>query len=879
MAEDLATLGVIVDASGARRDIRLTREELIQLANTGKVTGDVMKRVIPGGGGSPPFVPPNVPPQINAVTEAILRMRTAAAQSVANAFGAQLAIQMDLAEKSAMKLQRGLEGVVAAQQRMQQAAAQSAAAVMATQIAARDPFQGAGFGGPQLGPELPASLERAGKAADGASPHFQRLRGAMTQLALSASGVPGPIGRVASVLGGFALGGGVTVAVLAGIAAITMAWEKYTEGLRRADATMKQVHAGQLQFTGPGGTGSLEAAIDIGRQREARLAKELEDIQSQRGQSFLHQGPIGLALNLMQQERATERLADERDFLAEATTRAAKAERDLAIAVTRSNEDLTRAARQKFDLTQQQGVAALAGVTRPWDPNADAAAVRGVELLRNAQQAVNAEVDARRKLTGENLTNTLAAIEAEKRLNDAIAEGNFVLSERLVRERQIADAKMDLARFAIGQVAGAAGPFGGLVQGVGSNLLAGNPFGAAVAGVTGLIDGLIGMGKAAAAQREQMRQLQRAHEDFIDAAKVELGLMSPLEQRLKGITRQYADERDRIEAQVAAYQKLIDGLRTSTVATTETAAALAYYQKLLDEARVSLGQVNDLEEKIAAQERQRVVDVNQEMQQDYQVRLLRALGRTEEADALDFALKQQREYADAVKAGADEVTKAALAEVQRVEKLNYAMGKIQTRIDELAKTIDGLETFRNSLLLSDTKSPTAQLAEAKRQYDEILTAAQGGDQGAAGRLPAAAQAFLDASRLVNASGPEFQADFKRVLDETNALIQQFSDAKTIEELQLAVLKEIRDGVQLMDTRPFDPNAPENQLPTSGRGSDAIVAAIAELTGEVRASIAVQQEGFKQTIDGLTGVEMAELEVAKETRNTGSAAVALAPTPL
>jgi hypothetical protein len=57
------------------------------------------------------------------------------------------------------------------------------------------------------------------------------------------------------------------------------------------------------------------------------------------------------------------------------------------------------------------------------------------------------------------------------------------------------------------------------------------------------------------------------------------------------------------------------------------------------------------------------------------VRLLEAQGNTLAADAMRLQLAQQREYADAVKNGADPATLALLAQVQAQEKLTAATNK------------------------------------------------------------------------------------------------------------------------------------------------------------------------------------------------------------
>jgi tape measure domain-containing protein len=67
--------------------------------------------------------------------------------------------------------------------------------------------------------------------------------------------------------------------------------------------------------------------------------------------------------------------------------------------------------------------------------------------------------------------------------------------------------------------------------------------------------------------------------------------------------------------------------------------------------------------------------LNRRAQEDYRVRQLQAEGHTAEADALRAQLDQQREYQEAVKAGLDDATLAALALAQAAESARAAAEK------------------------------------------------------------------------------------------------------------------------------------------------------------------------------------------------------------
>lgn len=188
--------------------------------------------------------------------------------------------------------------------------------------------------------------------------------------------------------------------------------------------------------------------------------------------------------------------------------------------------------------------------------------------------------------------------------------------------------------------------------------------------------------------------------------------------------------------------------------------------------------------------------------EDLDVRMARATGSSG-ADDLALYRQQQREMEDAIRGGADAPYQAKLAEVQLAEVRARAMEKLKTQIDGFTSTIGTLQTFRDSLALNRSLSilsPIQQLAESRRQYEQVLAAARNGDQAQAGKLPAVAQAFLEASRAVNASGMGYVSDFNRVRADTDAVLKMFEDARTTAQQQLDLMKQQNDTlVEIGDT--------------------------------------------------------------------------------
>lgn len=111
---------------------------------------------------------------------------------------------------------------------------------------------------------------------------------------------------------------------------------------------------------------------------------------------------------------------------------------------------------------------------------------------------------------------------------------------------QIVGGIQHVGMYGLNQLGQHAGAFGGMISGIGNNLLMGNPWGAAAAGITGFIDGLLGSSAAAKQAREAQKALQRQYEDFTDSVKLELGQISQTDAGINAINRQFQEQRDAI---------------------------------------------------------------------------------------------------------------------------------------------------------------------------------------------------------------------------------------------------------------------------------------------------------------------------------------------
>lgn len=81
----------------------------------------------------------------------------------------------------------------------------------------------------QAGSQVAPQVARLTASSAQGARTLATLRGSLANLASTAVGVPGPIGAIASKLLMFGAGGGVTVAVLAGLSLLATAWSKWRE--------------------------------------------------------------------------------------------------------------------------------------------------------------------------------------------------------------------------------------------------------------------------------------------------------------------------------------------------------------------------------------------------------------------------------------------------------------------------------------------------------------------------------------------------------------------------------------------------------------------------------------------------------------------------
>jgi TP901 family phage tail tape measure protein len=93
--------------------------------------------------------------------------------------------------------------------------------------------------------------------------------------------------------------------------------------------------------------------------------------------------------------------------------------------------------------------------------------------------------------------------------------------------------------------------------------------------------------------------------------------------------------------------------------------------------------------------------------------------------------------------------------------------------DEWQRALEDIYNYTQDILLNEnltTLTPAEQLAEAQRQFDQLLASARAGDVDAAAALPDAADALLEEARFMYASGQQYT----KIFDSTLAALKSVS---------------------------------------------------------------------------------------------------------
>lgn len=438
--------------------------------------------------------------------------------------------------------------------------------------------------------QMGAAMEGVGKQTAAAGTGVGRLNSALTTLATQAAGTDPVVGRLVSTIASFAVGGAMMTGVLAGVAALGLAWRKLTEEARSAreeGERYREFLRGLVEDAGPS---MASRSVASARAERAGVIAALQGTMAGAAPNA-----AGVYADPNAQVRLLERLRDlnqeirqgERRLTVERGQSAEAARRWIAGVVAaqeaqfRALNERARGQRATFDVLGMQGLDAnvqaqlavwggdwnrmmtadlRAGTTHSGQPggltrvdgdkeNKDF--LRNLEITARAQRAYN---EYQKKVEEE-------LDDARQRANAALIQGLYqvgrayggvtdqVLSlvaatmslERMAGFRKgDKTSRGDLARgygasalAGIGMGVSTGDPFfGGIGGAVSGGAMTGGPYGALIGAVSGIVSGLIEQG-------ERAKQAERIWRGALRDFALMFDDLSPLEQNIAQLDRAF----------------------------------------------------------------------------------------------------------------------------------------------------------------------------------------------------------------------------------------------------------------------------------------------------------------------------------------------------
>jgi len=144
----------------------------------------------------------------------------------------------------------------------------------------------------------------------------------------------------------------------------------------------------------------------------------------------------------------------------------------------------------------------------------------------------------------------------------------------------------------------------------------------------------------------------------------------------------------------------------------------------------------------------------------------------------------------------DTTISLADAKTALADAYNAEVDAIGATIDRMSSFASSLRSLRSSAVLGNLSplSPQQKYAEAKAQYEAVLSAARGGDEAAQSNYQAAFTSFLEASRTVFASSDQYQQDFYYAQAATEEAARWAEAQVDVGQAQLTALEQQVSGL-------------------------------------------------------------------------------------
>lgn len=591
-----------------------------------------------------------------------------------------------------------------------------------------------GAGGRDVYAELAGSLKDVGTAGSAARVSTSRLNETFASLARQAVGTHPAVGQLANVVGTFALGGAATAGVLAGIAAIGVAWQRMGASAKEAREENERLlgilddiaDRRRIEALGPGG--ETVSAVAFARAEMARIEAEIAELSRPRARQEGAGPGAEIAALRTEYERLYALVRSGEADLLDARLKAADADQQARRAVL--DEIAAMRARHAEERVRLEGIQAWSTAVEHSTANLEALndmydqlAARSASLRLDMAMASSAEEAGK---FAEQLRGVVRQLERvnEERARMILTPG-VGITDRPVGARgdgipqyrggmstadlytpgfiipdmeplaENADA-MDKLAAGARVAAPLLGDFGRSLSGIASGIAAGGAIGigtAIVSGIGGIVDGLMKSGadalRAAAAWDDALSDFGRAFDSI-----------SSWEQGLEDARRQFQAlaEQGASNAGWDSFFPDIEGARQFVATYRDSSIPrIRELAQVLDEALAAYdAHVEGLRRTLQAQESQ--------LEEDLRVRSLRAQGLDDQADAMALAIQQERELAEAREIGYSDATIELMEQVHAQERLALATREANDALMAVTSALNSpqglnlaLMTYRASL--------------------------------------------------------------------------------------------------------------------------------------------------------------------------------------
>lgn len=195
-------------------------------------------------------------------------------------------------------------------------------------------------------------------------------------------------------------------------------------------------------------------------------------------------------------------------------------------------------------------------------------------------------------------------------------------------------------------------------------------------------------------------------------------------------------------------------------------------------------------------------------------------------DQFDQLTMSSTQFLDKQRKALDASNRSLFDQVNAINSMKDAYSTestaLQANIDKNGAYLTSLRGLRDSLVLGNLSplTPQQKYDEARRQYEQTVSAARTGDAAAQGNYRSVLNAFLTASQVTNASGAQYQADFAMTQRDLSDAIKWSAQQVDIGKASLNALNQQVSGLMTVNNSVLGVSASINTLAAVVSGYNA-----------------------------------------------------------